>query len=286
MASTPAAPLAVLLQHAAGRRTAAGVDAPRRDAELLVLHVLGRERAFLYAHPETVLTAAELAAFDQLLTARARRVPTQYLTGTQEFYGRPFRVTPAVLIPRPETELVVEMALERLRPAPAPTCMDVGTGSGCIAITLALERRDARVAALDRSWAALAVARDNARHLGAAVDFCAGDLLAALRPASIDLVIANPPYVARAERAALPPEVRDHEPDAALFAGPRGDEVFARLVPEAARVLRPGGWLVLEIGANQGPALRQLLAGWVEAEVRPDLQGLDRVVVARQPGRS
>jgi len=284
MGSPPAAPLSAVLQRAAARLAAAGVDDPRRDAELLVLHVLAREPAFLYAHPETVLTVAEQAAFDLLLTARVRRVPMQYLTGTQEFYGRPFAVSPAVLIPRPETELVVEAALGLLRATPAPTCVDVGTGSGCVAITLALERPDARVIAVDRSMAALAVARDNARRLGAVVGWSTGDLLAALPADALQLVISNPPYIGADECAALPPEVRDNEPGMALFAGPRGDEIHARLVPQARQVLRPGGWLVLEIGCSQGAALRALLATWDAVEVRADLQGLDRIVVARKPG--
>ncbi|HUX68412.1 MAG TPA: peptide chain release factor N(5)-glutamine methyltransferase [Terriglobales bacterium] len=273
-----------LLVQAAAALERAGVAEPRLTAAVLLAHRLGRDRAYLYAHSEAELPAEEQAAWERLIARRAAGAPLQYLTGEQEFYGRRFQVSPAVLIPRPETELVVEAALERLPPDAPARIVDVGTGSGCIAVTLALERPQAEVVATDRSSAALAVARANAAALGARVAFVETDLLAGLA-GPFDLIVSNPPYVAEAELATLQPEVREHEPRAALVAGPLGTEIYARLIPQAQAALRPGGWLVLELGYESAAAVRELLgAGWGEVETRRDLQGWERVLVAQVIG--
>jgi len=280
---------AALLEEAAAALRAAGVDAAEWDAERLLGHALGRDRAFLLAHPETDVAGEPLARFRELLAERARRVPLQHLLGTQAFWRHEFLVTPDVLVPRPETELLVEAALERLRPTREPLVVDVGTGSGCLALSIAAERSDARVHASDVSPAALAVGRENARRLGLAgrVLFHEGDLLApvAALAGTVDLVVSNPPYVAETERPSLAPEVRDHEPAIALFASEGGLGVYRRLVPAAHEALRPGGHLVLELGAGQSAAVDTLCtaAGLAVVELRPDLQGIERALVARRP---
>lgn len=269
------------LAEAAARLGAVGVPQPRLTAEVLLAHLLRRERGFLYAHPEQELTPGETAAFTALLQRRAAGEPLQYLTGVQEFHGRPFAVSPAVLIPRPETELVVAAALDLLPLAAPARVVDVGTGSGCIAVTLALERPCATVIATDISPAALALARRNAAALGARVEFVESDLLAAA-PGPFDLVISNPPYIAEGDWPALQREVRDHEPRTALLAGLAGTEIYARLIPQAHAALRPGGWLVLELGYDSAPAVRALLAGgeWSRVATRRDEQGWERVLTA------
>ena len=193
------------------------IAAPRLTAEVLLSHALHCERPFLYAHGERELREVEWIHYGRYLHERLNGKPTQYITGRQEFYGREFRVTPDVLIPRPETELVVETALK----LGARRIVDVGCGSGAIAVTLRMETQ-AQVYGTDISAAALGVARDNAQRLGAAVDFVQCDLLAGIADASMDLIVSNPPYVPDGERAGLQREVRDYEPDAALFAGPTG----------------------------------------------------------------
>jgi release factor glutamine methyltransferase len=203
-------------------------------------------------------------------------MPTQYITGTQEFFGRDFRVTPDVLIPRPETEHLIEAALRQ----PARAIVDVGTGSGAIAITLALEAH-ARVIATEISRAALTVARNNSLRLEAQVDFLECDLGSALRSHNFDLVVSNPPYIPETDRATLQREVRDHEPSLALFAGVDGLEVYRRLIPEAARLLKPGGRLVMELGYNSIDPVRQMLDwSWSEIEVIYDLAHIPRVLTA------
>ena len=199
--------------------------------------------------------------------------PTQYITGRQEFYGREFRVTPDVLIPRPETEHVIEAALK----TGARTILDIGTGSGAIAVTLAIET-GARVIATDISTRALKVAQENAARLGAAVEFAACDLASALR-GRFDLIVSNPPYVPSTE--ALPREVRDFEPEVALYAGEDGLRVYRRLIPEASRLLNPGGWLVMELAYNSADAVRAILEQWSDVRVTHDLAGLPRVIAAR-----
>ncbi len=281
--------VAELLAEAAHRLLAAGVEASDWDAERLLRHVLGWDRATIVASAGAPVETGPERAFRALVAQRARRVPLQHLVGSQAFWKHEFRVTPDVLIPRPETELVVEAALGLLRGAERPLIVDVGTGSGCIALSLAAERPHAQVHATDISAPALEVARENARRLGLAgrVAFYLGQLL---EPVSgleghVDLVVSNPPYVDAAERDTLAPEVRDHEPQLALF--PPGDalSVYRRLVPAAEDVLAPGGALVLEIAPSLAGGVAGLMAaaGFVGTEVRNDLAGRARVVLARCP---
>lgn len=282
-----ALPLRQRLQQAADLLEAAGVGEARHSAERLLLHVLGRERSFLYAHSEYLLTPAEELQFAQLLEERAQGIPVQYLVGYQEFFGREFFVTPDVLIPRPETEQAVETLLGLIPPDAPALLADVGTGSGCIAVTLALEHPRARVIATDLSPHALRVARENARRLGAEnVTFLHGDLLQPLIDSEIgdmDGIVSNPPYVGEGELAGLQREVRDFEPRMALTPGRSGLEAYARIVPQAERLLHPGGWLVLELGFRSADGVRALLgSGWDEVTVLPDLQGWDRVLKARK----
>jgi release factor glutamine methyltransferase len=258
-----------------------GIAAPRLTAEVLLAHATGQRREWLYAHATDELIELWWIHFGRYLHERMAGRPTQYITGHQEFYGRDFRVTPAVLIPRPETEHLVEAALERLRPG--ARVVDAGTGSGCIAVTLALEART-RVVAVDLSRDALDVARHNALRLDAPVDFLQADLLTALG-GPLDLLVSNPPYVAESSRATLAPEVVAHEPLLALFAGSNGLEFYRRLAADAPRVLAPDGWLLMELGAGQAEAVGELLSAWRDVEFRPDLAGHLRVALARPPRR-
>jgi len=259
-------------------------DTARRDAELLLLHVTGLTRAELLTYPERELTAGQESGYREAIARRARHEPVQYITGVQEFYGRPFAVTPAVLIPRPETEHLVEAVLA-LRPAPR-RILDIGTGSGILAITLALEVPNASLTATDIASDALAVAQQNALALGAAdrIRLHESDLFASLRKSDrFDCIVSNPPYVATTE--VLEPQVRDYEPAAALFAGEDGLAIYRRLIPAAFEHLEPGGCLLLEMGHGQRDALRELLAqgGFVEIGFVDDLQGIPRVARARKP---
>ncbi|HBY60960.1 MAG TPA: peptide chain release factor N(5)-glutamine methyltransferase [Solibacterales bacterium] len=256
----------------------AGIPAPRLTAEVLLCHALGRERAYLYTHPEEELAHNPWLHYGRYLHERLKGKPTQYITKKQEFYGREFRVSPDVLIPRPETEHVVEAVL-RLAPG-ARTIVDVGCGSGAIAVTLALET-NAAVIACDISEAALRVARENARRLRAPAAFVVSDVTSGLR-GPFDVIAANPPYIPEVERDSVQREVRDFEPSVALYPGPTGLEVYARLVADAPRVLAPGGWIVMEIGYRLADAVLALFDGrWRQAEVIADLAGLPRVVCAR-----
>jgi len=255
------------------------ISAPRLTAEVLLAHALGRERTYLYAHSDEELTELGWIHYGRYLHERLKGKPTQYITGRQEFYGREFRVTPDVLIPRPETEHLVEACLKRIRPG--DRVLDVGAGSGAIAITLALETT-VRVYATDISRAALRVADENARRLGATVGFVACDLGGCFRDASFDIMASNPPYVPAADRASLQREVRDYEPEVALYGGPTGLEIYERLVVEARRLLRPGGWLLVELGYNSLEPVRGMFgAEWSEISVQHDLAGLPRVLAAR-----
>lgn len=255
----------------------ASVGEPRLTAEVLLMRATGHDRAWLYAHGNDELIEVWWIHYGRYLHQRIKGEPTQYITGRQEFYGREFRVTPDVLIPRPETEHLVEAALAR---SSAASILDIGTGSGAIAVTLALETK-ARVVATDVSQPALRIARQNAQSLGARVDFVACDLGAALADESFDLVVSNPPYVPARDRATLQPEVRDHEPALALFGGEDGLAIYRRLIPEASRLLRSGGWLMMELGDAR--AVREMCAGWNGAEIVNDLAGIPRVLVARKP---
>jgi len=256
------------------------VGVPRLTAEVLLAHALGRDRVYLFAHSEHELSELEWLHYGRYLHERLKGKPTQYITGRQEFYGREFRVMPAVLIPRPETEHVVEVVLELA--AGASSLLDVGTGSGALAITLALETA-ARAWATDLSPAAASVAAENARRLGARVGITICDVMAAIAPVSMDLIVSNPPYVPLSQRAGLQREVRDWEPPVALFAGATGFEIYERIVADAPRVLRPGGWLVMELGFGSLERVQELLRVWRDLRVAPDLTGIPRVIAARRP---
>jgi release factor glutamine methyltransferase len=267
--------------------TSAGIASSRLTAETLLMFVLNCDRAHLIAHHERVLTENEASRFDAALAMRLRGVPTQYVTGHQEFWGMDLIVSPAVLIPRPETEHLVEAALELARAKPAPRIVDVGTGSGCVALALAKELPRAEIHAVDTSPDALKVARTNAtRHgLQERVHFEEGDLLGAFShdTTRFDFVVSNPPYVSEADRLSLQPEVRDFEPHAALFAGPTGLEVIERLIPQAQRALKCEGWLVMEIGQGQQESVDAVLSKWNNRAFVKDLQGIPRIVQAQRP---
>jgi len=263
----------------------AGIAVPRLTAEVLLSHALHCERVYLYAHPERELEDVEWIHYGRYLHERLQGKPTQYITQRQEFYGREFHVTPDVLIPRPETEHVVEVALRIALQtgAGARRILDAGTGSGALAVTLQLET-GAAAWATDISPAAAAVAAENARRLGAPVQFVVCDLMDAIAPASMDLIVSNPPYVPDSQREGLQREVRDWEPHVALFAGATGFELYGRLVADAPRVLRPGGWLIMELGFCGEDHVRHLLAGWGDLRIEADLAGIPRVIAARSAG--
>lgn len=284
-------------------------------AELLLMHALGRDRAWIYAHPEHELDATARQHYFSLIARRASGVPTQHLTGHQEFWGLDFEVTPDVLIPRPETEHVIEVALERLRVnSEAGTSRrkeefriaDVGTGSGCIAIALARELPAAQIFATDISAAALEVARHNAARHGVAsrIDFMECNLMDAVQRQSqgsthassalggltagqsldFDLIASNPPYIGRREMATLPREVREHEPAVALFSGEAGTEIYAPLIAQAAKLLKTGGILVLELGHDSAEHVSRLLDSpeWTSVAITDDLAGISRVASAKR----
>ncbi|HEX6772681.1 MAG TPA: peptide chain release factor N(5)-glutamine methyltransferase [Acidobacteriaceae bacterium] len=255
----------------------------RRDAELLLMRVAGVSRADLLAHPERELTERQSHHYEAAIARRVLHEPVQHIIGKQEFYGREFIVNRLVLIPRPETEHLVETVLG-IDPA-RDRILDVGTGSGILAITLALELPSATVTATDISTAALTVAQKNAEQLGAAerIRFMASDLFAALGEERFDCIVSNPPYVAKGE--ALEPQVRDFEPATALFAGDDGLAIYRRLIPEAADHLEAGGHLLLEIGEGQREAVEFLLkqCGYEEIRFGSDLQRISRVARARKP---
>ena len=293
------------LSSAIAHLTADHVPSPRLNAELLLMFTLDCDRAYLFAHPERELTAEEQTRYDAALADRRRGVPAQYITGHQEFWGIDLVVTPAVLIPRPETEHLIETVLElrtsdlRLQPSIAASSsasevrgprtevriVDVGTGSGCIALALAKEFPGAEIHACDVSPAALEIARANAsRHqFEKRIQFHQADLLEGLNLVDLDFVVSNPPYVGESEEDQVQLEVRKFEPRNAVFAGPSGMEVIARLVPQAHEVLRPGGWLVLELSGTIAGPVQQLLAGWDDVLLIPDLQSIPRIARARKP---
>jgi release factor glutamine methyltransferase len=248
---------------------------------LLLMATLGIDRPTLIAHPERPVTRDEQAAYQRLLERRLRFEPIQYILGTQEFYGLSLRVTPAVLIPRPETELLVEAVIARV-PANA-RIVDVGTGSGAIAIALANSLPQASVTAIDLSCEALTIARENAAANQTSIRFLESDLLSAIaREEPCDAIVSNPPYVSSSDAATLHPQVRDHEPAQALFSGPTGLEIYERLIPQAYALLKPGGLLALEIGHGQRDAIAALLADWTAIEFLDDLQQIPRVTLARR----
>ena len=262
------------------------VGSPRLNAEVLLMHTLGCDRAYLYAHPERELNEEELSRYDEHLSERSRGVPSQYITGHQEFYGLDFIVGPGVLIPRPETEHLVEAVLDITNHIPpGPHIIDVGTGSGAIAIALGHELPDAYVYATDISEAALEIARANATRLQVDdIEFHQTDLLDGCPDGKFDIVVSNPPYVGESEHDKVQLEVRKFEPHLAVFGGHEGMDIYRRLIPQALRVLRPGRWLAMEIGYSQEAQVVALLVGWEEVRSIPDLQGIPRVIVARKAG--
>ncbi len=296
------------LKEGMARLRAAQVASHTLAAELLLLHTLGCDRAWLYAHPEEPIEPETAEAYFALVARRAAGEPTQYLIGRQEFWGLEFEVNPAVLIPRPETEHVIEVALERLgsrgikirldtgEPSAPLRVADVGTGSGCLAVALAHELPHATLFATDISAAALEVARRNAARHGVAdrIQFVECDLLEALlvsplvpRPSPLlfDVIVSNPPYVARNEAATLHREVREHEPETALFGGPTGLEIYARLIEQAGALLRPGGILVVELGYNAADHVRAIVQAqraWVNTSITNDLAGIPRVLATER----
>ena len=293
------------LREAIAQLEAAHVPSAALAAELLLMHALHRDRAWLYAHPEMALDAAAREQYFSLVTRRATGIPTQYLTGHQEFWGLDFEVAPGVLIPRPETEHVIEVALDRLGVsnvgADSPRrqvklhIADIGTGSGCIAVSLAHELPAAQMIATDISAAALEIARRNAvRHAVAPrIEFLECNLLDALFHESritnhescfLDLIASNPPYIARRVATELPREVREHEPEAALYGGETGVEIYAPLVGQASTLLKPGGILVLELGHDSSAHVLRLLDApeWIAVAITNDLAGIPRVASAQR----
>jgi len=256
----------------------AAIAVPRMTAEVLLGHAMRVERAYFYAHPEQELNEMQWLHYGRYLHQRLNGTPTQYVIGHQEFYGRDFYVTPGVLIPRPETEHVVEVALDVARDA--RRVLDIGVGSGALAVTLNLET-GAETWATDISAVALRVASRNAASLDARVNLVRCDLMEAIAAGSIDLIVSNPPYVPLKDREGLQREVRDFEPHVALFAGPTGFELYDRIAVDARRVLRPGGWLVMELGFTSLEHVQGLLASWDGLRVVPDLAGIPRVIAAR-----
>ncbi len=258
----------------------------RLDAETLMLHLIGKNRAWLLTHQEDEFGGCKSIGYSQQIERRLAGVPIQYITGESEFYGLPFFVNCDVLIPRPETEHLVEKVLELAHLFASPRVVDVGTGSGAIAIALAHESPSAKVTAIDISDAALRVARENAMRNGVAerIRLLAGDLLTPVAEEQFEIVVSNPPYVATDDRASLAVEVRDHEPEVALFAGSNGLDIYRRLAPAAHTVLVAGGYAVFEIGYGQAEAVAELFtaAGFVDIEFKKDLQGIDRVITARR----
>ena len=256
----------------------AAVPVPRLTAEVLLAHALQRDRVYLVAHSEDELPEIGWIHFGRYLHERIQGKPTQYITKKQEFYGREFRVTADVLIPRPETEHVVEVALEVARGA--RRVLDVGTGSGALAVTLALEL-GADAVATDISPAAALVAAQNAASLGARTRVVVCDLMNAVASESIELLVSNPPYVPLAQRAGMQREVRDWEPEVALFGGESGFELYERILADAPRVLRPDGWLVMELGFGSADRVQSMMHDWMDVRLTPDLAGIPRVISGR-----
>lgn len=261
----------------------AGVPEARREAGSLLEFILAKDRTFLIAHAEDPLSEEDLLRFHESVSRRAAGEPLQYITGVQDFFGREFRVNPDVLIPRPETELLVEAAIEVS--GSSPFVCDVGTGSGCIAVTLLCEIENARAVAVDKSRAALEIAKLNASNFSVSdrAEFMISDCLDALNPRiyQFDLVVSNPPYVSAAMLSGLQREVRDHEPLIALSPGADGLAIIRRLIKETPPFLKPKGHLLMEIGFDQGEAVTELVkeTTWQLLEIRPDLQGIPRIVV-------
>ena len=283
------------LQAAIVRLTAERVPSPRLNAETLLMFTLNCDRAHLYAHPERELTREEQSRYEEALTQRSKGVPAQYITGHQEFWGLDLIVSPAVLIPRPETEHLIEAVLPLAKPMKAPKIADVGTGSGAIALALAKELPNAEIHATDNSPAALEIAEANAARLQLEfsskdhyppqrrIFFHDTDLLDGLEAGTFDFVVSNPPYVGLSEEDEVQLEVRKFEPRSAVFAGPTGREVIEELIPAANAALKPGGYLVMEISGTIVDGVRSLLTFWRDITITNDLQNIPRVATARKP---
>ena len=275
------------LASAVERLEAADVGSPRLNAETLLMFVLGVNRAYLYAHPERELNFEEQARYDEVIAQRSTGMPSQYITGHQEFWGLDFVVTPAVLIPRPETEHLVETVLELARYLVKPRVVDVGTGSGCIALALANELKTAEVYAVDLSADALEIARANAARLQLddRVKFLQSNVLEALADVhDFDFVVSNPPYVGKNEADKVQRSVFEFEPRIAVFSGESGLDVIRPLIEQGHAALKPGGWLAMEIGYSMRDMVLELLypTMWDNIRVVPDLQGISRVIAARK----
>ena len=257
-----------------------------QDAEFLLMHVLGKDRAWMLAYWKDEIGTDASIPYHSAIERRRSGEPIQYITGEAEFFGLPFRVTRAVLIPRPETEHVVEKVIELAAGMARPQIVDVGTGSGAIAVSVAAKIPSAAIAAIDISAAALDLARENAKRNGVTdrIRFLDGNLLAPVSEEKFDFVVSNPPYVPETDRTSLSVEVREYEPGLALFAGADGLAVYRRLIPAAYDALVPSGWIVLEIGYGQQEAIRSLLAEskFMEIGFTADLQGIPRVAYARR----
>lgn len=275
------------LASAVDRLEAADVGSPRMNAEVLIMFVLGVNRAYLYAHPERELTSEEEARYDEVLAQRATGMPLQYITGHQEFWGLDFVVSPAVLIPRPETEHLVETVLELAHEIAHPKIVDVGTGSGCVALAIAHELKDAEVCGVDLSPGALEIAHANAARLqlDGRVEFLQSNVLGAMAGVQdLDFVVSNPPYVGLDESDKVQRSVFEFEPRMAVFAGENGLDVIRPLIEQALVALKPGGWLAMEIGYSMRDMVLDLLSPtmWDDVRVVPDFQGIPRVVAGRK----
>jgi release factor glutamine methyltransferase len=256
----------------------------RRDAETLLLHLIGKSKAWLLAHLDDDFAGCVAIRYASLLERRCKGEPIQYITGESEFYGLPFRLNCDVLIPRPETEHLVEKVIELVTLFPQPRIVDVGTGSGAIAVALAHNVPRACITATDISESALAVADENTKRNEVSIRFLHGDLLAPVENETFDIVVSNPPYVPSIDRDSLAVEVREYEPAGALFAGDDGLDIYRHLIPAAFAVLAPGGFIALEIGYGQQEDIRTLLihVGFTQIEFVADLQGIPRVAIARR----
>ena len=282
------------LRDGMSQLAAANTPSHALAAELLLMHATGHDRAWIYAHPEAELSEPAARTMFELIARRASGVPAQYLTGKQEFWGLEFEVTPAVLIPRPETEHVIEVALQRLdersgaKQRESLRIADVGAGSGCIAIALAKELPNAQILATDFSAEALKIAMRNAEKHGVAqrVRMVQCDLFDSqeCERYTLDLIASNPPYVARAEGCELAREVREHEPHSALFAGAAGTEIYVRLIAQSSELLRPGGLLVMEVGFGASERVRSMLGAnsWTDIRITNDLAGIPRIISAER----
>jgi release factor glutamine methyltransferase len=268
------------------------VGSPRMNGELLLMFTLGCDRTYLYSHPERELNEDEQLRYYAAVSRRASGYPSQYITGHQEFWGLDLIVTPAVLIPRPETEHIVEVVIEIARAAEyhgqpgRPKLVDVGTGSGAIALALAKELQSAEVLAVDVSTSALEIALANAARLQleSRIQFQESNVLnSVVRDGSFDFVVSNPPYVALSEADKVQDVVKKYEPKVAVFAGEHGLDIIRRLIPQAREALRSGGYLVMEIGYSMSEAVMGIMEGFEEVHAVPDLAGIPRVVVGRKP---